>query len=416
MSILQRYVLKELLGPLGLGMLVFTFVFLIGQIFKLTDLLLNSGVPAGLATELILSLLPNIFSLTIPMAILLAILMGVGRLAADREILAIRASGVNLVRVFTPIIIGSGVIAGIMMWANQTFVPYLNLKSADLRTQIAFTVLSAIPPDRAFTLEGSGSGPTSTFFYEARDEDSGQMKGVRIHTFLEQKDKALEKRSDRVKDRIRELQHKKDAKSQEELKRLRSELEKLTQMQTADEALILAQAGSMRADTAEQMISIELTSGSINILNPDDAASYDVVRFATLTKNIFPNVGKDDDGTFRKKPREMVTAELRQQIREETTAKKRNPLITEYWRRLSVPLACVAFALIGFPLAVYARPTGKAIAFGISFLLILIYYGLLQYGMSLGKTGNSLAVFAIFFPNILLSAVGAALMYRMVMR
>ena len=60
LSILQKYVLREMLGPFVLGLFVFTFVFLITQLFRVLEVLLNSGVPAHLALELILSLLPGI--------------------------------------------------------------------------------------------------------------------------------------------------------------------------------------------------------------------------------------------------------------------------------------------------------------------------------------------------------------------
>lgn len=416
MSILQRYVLKEMLGPLGLGMLVFTFVFLIGQIFQLTNLLLNSGVPPSLALELILSMLPNICSYTIPMAVLLAILLGVGRLAADREILAIRTSGINLIKVFIPVIVGAGLISGGMIWLNQEIVPYLNLKFEDLKTQLLFEIISAVPPDKPTELDGGKGGVASTFLYEYREPGSGHLRGVRLHTRMDQTDATEEKREDLIKDEIRSLQGKKDASSKSRLVELRARLEEFAKFRRVQEALVFAHSGRIKADLDEQMITIELTSGTINVINSADPGAHDVVKFASLSKNIFPNLKQDEDGTFKKKPRAMGVAELKQQISREEKARKRNSLVAEFWRRQSVPLACIAFTLIGIPLAVYARPTGKAVAFAISFFLILIYYALLQTGLGLGENGSEFAVLAIYFPNLLLGAVGAALMYRMVMR
>ncbi len=416
MSILQRYVIKELLGPLGLGLLVFTFLFLIGQLFKLTDLLLNSGVPASLAGELVLSMLPGIFSITIPMAILLAILIGIGRLAADREILAIRTSGVNIAVVFLPVLIGATLIAGLMIWGNQAFVPYLNLKTADLRNQLVFEMLSAIPPDQAQSVDSGTGGPALTLFYESRDPETGEMNGIRVHTRLQKDDPELEEAEKETRSQMRHLQHATDETSRVELERLRSELERFAQRAEGEEALILARSGIMKANSEELMISMELTSGSINVVNSSDPASFRIIQFDGMTKNVFPNIGMDDEGTYKRKPNMLSVAELKESIQQERSNKKRNGLVTEFYWRHSVPLACIAFAFLGIPLAVYARPTGKAVAFAISFLLILVYYGLLQYGVGLGKAGSGMAVFAIFFPNLLLTAVGATLMYRLVMR
>src|SRR5690606_19451191 len=88
-NIIQRYVLREILSPTVLGLLVFTFVFLVGALFKLASKLLASGIPVPMVMELILLILPGVMAITIPMSVLVGILLGVGRLAADREILAI---------------------------------------------------------------------------------------------------------------------------------------------------------------------------------------------------------------------------------------------------------------------------------------------------------------------------------------
>jgi len=90
LTILQRYVLWELLGPFFLGLGVFTFVFLVGQLYRLIDLLMTSSASPLPVAELILALLPGILSITTPMALLVTILLSIGRLAADREIIAIR--------------------------------------------------------------------------------------------------------------------------------------------------------------------------------------------------------------------------------------------------------------------------------------------------------------------------------------
>lgn len=124
-------------------------------------------------------------------------------------------------------------------------------------------------------------------------------------------------------------------------------------------------------------------------------------------------MSRTEEGVYEKAPREMSVQELREKMKSNL---KSGRYWTELLQRFSVPLACLAFALVAIPLAVYVRPTAKAIAFAISFLLIFMYYGLLNYGISLGKTGSSAAAFAIFLPNILLMLIGSLLIYRTVMK
>jgi lipopolysaccharide export system permease protein len=91
-------------------------------------------------------------------------------------------------------------------------------------------------------------------------------------------------------------------------------------------------------------------------------------------------------------------------------------LWAELHQRRSIALACLAFVLLGVPLAIRVRPTGKAIAFSIAFGLILFYYGMLKWGVSLSQSGSALGAFVIFLPNFLVGGVGVLLFIRTVRR
>src|SRR5260370_7108252 len=93
MRILSRYILKEFLANLFLGLVIFTFVMLFDHLFELADLLINKGVGFWLTLELLFLLLPSSLSLTLPMSTLLAVLLTFGRLSENNEITAVRASG-----------------------------------------------------------------------------------------------------------------------------------------------------------------------------------------------------------------------------------------------------------------------------------------------------------------------------------
>ena len=93
MKILSRYILKEFLANVVLGLVIFTFVLLLDKLFELADLLLNKGVGLWLTLKLLFLLLPSSLSLTLPMSTLLATLLTFGRLSENNEITAVRASG-----------------------------------------------------------------------------------------------------------------------------------------------------------------------------------------------------------------------------------------------------------------------------------------------------------------------------------
>jgi hypothetical protein len=103
-TILDRYVVREVLPPTGLGLLLFTFILLLDQITNLMKVLVSRGADLATVARAFAYLLPSIFSVTIPMAFLLGVLLAFGRLASDSEIVALRASGVSPARLLRPVL------------------------------------------------------------------------------------------------------------------------------------------------------------------------------------------------------------------------------------------------------------------------------------------------------------------------
>ncbi|MBI3081086.1 MAG: LptF/LptG family permease, partial [candidate division NC10 bacterium] len=82
MRIVDRYILREMLSSLALGLFLFTLVLFAGRLLKLMELIVTRGVPAGMVLTLFLYLLPSFLVITVPMAVLLSTLSAYGRLAA----------------------------------------------------------------------------------------------------------------------------------------------------------------------------------------------------------------------------------------------------------------------------------------------------------------------------------------------
>lgn len=373
MKILQRYVLRELLSPLIIGLLVFTFVLLVNKMFRLTDLLVSQGVSFWLVVQLLLCLLPTLLTLTIPMSVLVAVLIGFGRLAVDNEILAMRAGGVNLMRLFVPVIIGACLISGVMIGANYSLVPNLMYKGTDLFYRLEFQVLTTLEPGRFYNDLG-GRDVDLTLYYSERDPKTNDMIGVNM--------------------------------------RLVGGLEKIAGQKEA-ETVIVASRGRIEAYPEQKAVQIRLFDGSLHPIARHRPTQNIVLFFKELKRTLRPKIGRIEGGEYVKRPKEMTMGELHKalkqpHIREGDRNKVRNQLAQRY----SIPLACVAFVLIGMPLAIYIRPSGKSVGFAVSFGLLFIYYLMLKWGTSLGEEGYRLATLAIFSPNLLLGAVGCVLIRR----
>src|SRR5438094_153171 len=102
-SVIDRYVLRELTAPLWFSGALLTFFLLLDRIYNLTDLVITKGVPLHLVMQLLVFMMPSFLALTLPMALLVAVLLAGGRLAGDLEIVAFQASGVGRLRLFSPV-------------------------------------------------------------------------------------------------------------------------------------------------------------------------------------------------------------------------------------------------------------------------------------------------------------------------
>src|SRR5258707_2174616 len=102
--ILDRYVALELWPPFTISVVVFTFFLVIDRVYQLTDLVIGKQVPVRLVLALLLYLLPPLLSLSLPIAVLMAVLIAGGRLGDDLEVAALKASGVTPARLFPPLL------------------------------------------------------------------------------------------------------------------------------------------------------------------------------------------------------------------------------------------------------------------------------------------------------------------------
>lgn len=373
LKILQRYVLVELIGPTLLGLIVFTFVLLATHLFRLMDLLVNRGVPLPLFAALVGTLLPPLVVLTTPMAVLVGVLLGVGRLAADNEIMAMRTSGVDLLRIFVPVFIVGLLLTAFLWRANGTWVPELVRSNVRLIDQIKFIVASRIEAGRVISPE---SDSDVELYFRRRNPITQRIEGVTLKVVVT------------------------DAEDQR----------KKTNM------IISALEGRIEPHPFAGYMNIILTSGSLHHLDASSTGPqfrHVVAMFDTLEWQL--RLRSEDRATT--KPHELTNDEIVGAIETgKLPRKKLGALRAELHQRRSIPLACLAFMLLGIPLAIRVRPTGKAVAFSIAFGLIFFYYVMLKWGASLCQGGSALGAFVIFLPNLLVGGTGVAVLYFMLRR
>jgi len=154
---LDRYLIREVLGPLALGFLVYTFMLLIRFLFDSAEMIIRRGLPVSIVGELLLYSLPSIVVLTIPMSLLFGILIAVGRLASDSELVAMRSCGISLLSLYRPILLVSAALAAVNAFLMLDLLPRGNHALQQLRLTIITETVSRQVEPRVFYPEFEGS-------------------------------------------------------------------------------------------------------------------------------------------------------------------------------------------------------------------------------------------------------------------
>src|SRR5437762_389077 len=136
MKILTRYILKEMFGPTVLGFGFYTFIILMRQLFDLAGLIIRRSLPASTVVHLLYLSLPNIVVLTVPMSLLFGILIAIGRLSSDSEIIAMRASGISARTIYRPVFLFSFLVFLLNLYLMNSVLPRGNTELASLQAEI----------------------------------------------------------------------------------------------------------------------------------------------------------------------------------------------------------------------------------------------------------------------------------------
>ncbi|HEU0264836.1 MAG TPA: LptF/LptG family permease, partial [Geobacterales bacterium] len=174
---LFRYLLTEISVPFALGMTVFSFVLLMGRFLRLVDLVVAKGVPLSDLARLLLYIFPSFCIITIPMALLLAILLAFGRLSADSEVTAMKASGVSLAGLLPPVMTMAFVTFIICTFLTIYALPWGNSSFRRLLVEIVQNRAALTIKERVFI----DDFPGMVIYVDRYDQDRHQIHGVLIH-------------------------------------------------------------------------------------------------------------------------------------------------------------------------------------------------------------------------------------------
>lgn len=136
MRIITKYMIREMIPNYFVGLAFFTIMMLVNEVFRLVKYVVEHNIPFGKVSQLFIFTIPYVLAITIPMAVLMASILTFGRLSSDSEVVALRGSGISLMRIIRPNLMFGVVLFGLTMIFFDTILPWGNLEYAKMRRQI----------------------------------------------------------------------------------------------------------------------------------------------------------------------------------------------------------------------------------------------------------------------------------------
>ncbi len=365
MKILRNYILKEFFGPLLLTFSVLSFVMvLIGNLKRIADLVINKGVDLFSVLQIFIYLTPYIITYTLPISVLVAVLLALGRLSSDNEVNAIRASGISLFRLILPLLIISLILSLGLAFFNDQAGSYAHFAYRKTLKELGFKNPTAAFEEGVFI----NSFQRYILFIYHVDQKRNRLNNVRIYE------------------------------PQGEGKPTRT---------------IIAKTGEFIAVPEKNTVKLKLMDGTSDEPDPQHPTNFYKLNFKTYFMNLNLAESQDKD-KIGKKPKDMSIQELKTEI---ANLRKEGidatPLITEIQEKITLAFSCLVFILLGSSLAMITRRREKSINIGIAILVIVVYYPLFIGCEALAIEGYISPQIAMWIPNIIFGVSGAILTYRL---
>src|SRR6266849_3516099 len=361
MRILTRYILREVLAHALIGAAIITFVLFTRDLGHILELVVRASAPLPSVAEIFFFTVPLALTYTIPMSVLVGILIGLSRLAADSEITAMRASGLGVwtfLRILSVFVVGAWLIA---LFNGLYLAPRSQSALAHLEDRLKGSQVSFEIRPRVF-YEGF---PKAVLYVQ--DVHSAQGAAVWKGVFLADVSDA------------------------------------------ANPRVTLAKEGIVVSEGKDRL-HLHLIDGASHEADPKRADHYQISTFQQTDIPI-------DLPSTENKPEDSVPVAVMSTNNLQMQAKRVDPVLARYYliefhRRFALPTACLVLALVGIPLGLSSKKSGKSGGFVLTILLVFGYYAVSLVGISLARQGKVSPWLGAWFANLVFLAGGIFLLWQ----
>lgn len=316
-TILDRYIFRELLSPFLISLGALCFVMLTKELLRLVELLVSKGVGLFAVMKVFAHLLPSFLVLTLPIAGIIASITAFGRLSFDKELVAMRAAGLSLVRLAHPVFLFALLVFGLTLVLAQWGQPWSNVN-------LKKVALNLLRDELVLELEKGvfNEAVPNMVIYVPDAQDERQTHGI----FVSDNRNANEPR------------------------------------------VIVAQQYYVMTDPKTSQVALQLVDGAIHS-RPNNVELYQKVIFSTYDLKL--NFADNLYGAEERSSLESVLARLEQSGWTDTGALRR---LMEHYKDLAFPTASLVFCILGVPIGIVSKRSGRMGGFAVGVLVVVVYY------------------------------------------
>jgi lipopolysaccharide export system permease protein len=344
------------LPPFIISLGALCFVMLTKELLRLVELLVTKGVGVWAVLKVFMHLMPSFLVLTLPIAGIIASITAFSRLSYDKELTAMRAAGLSLLRLASPVLLFACLVFGLTLALSQWGQPWTSVSLKKLAINLLRDEL-AIALDR-----GVFNEPVQNMVIYVSDGSGGSERGILI----------------------------------------------ADERNPADAKIIVASNYVMLTDPVNNQIGIRVFNGTIHS-RPRDLDNYHQVQFSSYDLKL--NLNQSLYASADERPsREVVLEQLKRSNWQDSAALRR---LMEYYKDLAFPTASLILGMLGVPIGIVSKRSGRIGGFAVGVVIVVTYYVFNVLCEFLVTTQVLPPFVGAWLPNAVFLSVTLVLFYQM---
>ena len=354
--LLYTYLATEILAPFFASLVILTAILFLGRLAPMLDVILDFGVNFPDFIRFCAYLLPNMLLFIVPMAAMIGVIIGFGRMVADNEVIAMKAGGIGLYKMLPPVILFAVAAASATALVSTTLIPTGNMATKKILFRLAKEKIDNGLKEKQFS-ENLGN---MVIYVDKVNPENRDLHGMYVSDMRNAKTPTT----------------------------------------------IIASSGKLQADMDAMEVRLEMSDGTLHRASSDTTQTIFFKKYTLKVplqepKAVLGETARGGINKGRLTQKELLAEAKRANKQPKLAAS----LITEYHKRLAMPVGCFILSLLGLPLALFTRHGRKPLGLPLGLGFFIIYYAMLTGATGYAENSPALIKPLLWLPNTIFAAI-----------